>query len=107
MFSVRTGDKIPCDSIVTEGQSTVDESSLTGESRPVKNKINDKVSGGSMNNGSSQLLVKVTATVDNSAIARLIRHSIMMERKMFGPMGFNMKYHFSIHPLKMKKDLVF
>ena len=73
VVSVRTGDKIPCDGIVIEGQSTVDESSLTGESRPVKKKVNDEVSGGSMNNGSTQLLVKVTATVDNSAIARLIR----------------------------------
>ena len=36
IVSVRTGDKIPCDGKVVEGSSQVDESSLTGESRPVK-----------------------------------------------------------------------
>ena len=46
MVSVRTGDKIPCDGIVMEGSSIVDESSLTGESRPIHKSVNDKVSGG-------------------------------------------------------------
>eukprot|EP00980_Cylindrotheca_fusiformis_P021927 scaffold8755_cov145-Cylindrotheca_fusiformis.AAC.4 len=36
IVSVRTGDKIPCDGVVLEGSSVVDESSLTGESRPVR-----------------------------------------------------------------------
>ena len=44
--SVRTGDKIPCDGIVIEGNSIVDESSLTGESRPVRKSPNSMVSGG-------------------------------------------------------------
>eukprot|EP00566_Odontella_aurita_P003386 CAMPEP_0113583338 /NCGR_PEP_ID=MMETSP0015_2-20120614/32457_1 /TAXON_ID=2838 /ORGANISM="Odontella" /LENGTH=1507 /DNA_ID=CAMNT_0000488195 /DNA_START=371 /DNA_END=4894 /DNA_ORIENTATION=- /assembly_acc=CAM_ASM_000160 len=73
IVSVRTGDKIPCDGIVIEGYSTVDESSLTGESRPVRKGPKDVVSGGTINSGSTQLLVKTTATVENSAVARLIR----------------------------------
>ena len=71
--SVRTGDKVPCDGIVIEGKSVVDESSLTGESRPVHKGPESTVSGGTINTGSTQLVVRTTATSDNSAVARLIR----------------------------------
>ena len=71
--SVRTGDKIPCDGVVIEGESTVDESNLTGESRPVKKVPGDLVSGGTINNGSTQLIIKTTATTSNSAVAKLLR----------------------------------
>lgn len=71
--SVRTGDKIPCDAVVIEGSSTVDESNLTGESRPVKKHPGSKVSGGTVNTGSAQLIVRTTATTNDSAVARLIR----------------------------------
>ena len=73
IVSVKTGDKVPCDGIVIEGDSTVDESNLTGESRPVKKGIGDKVSGGTINNGSTQLIVKTTATTKNSAVAKLLK----------------------------------
>ena len=71
--SVRPGDKIPCDGVVTEGKSTVDEATLTGESRPVIKSIGMRVSGGTINNGNTQLVIKTTATSNNSAVARLIR----------------------------------
>lgn len=71
--SVRTGDKIPCDGTVLSGKSTVDESSLTGESRPVTKGPGDAVSGGTINSGFVELLVKTQATAENSAVARLIR----------------------------------
>lgn len=70
---VRTGDKIPCDGVVTSGQSTVDESSLTGESRPIRKGPGDCLSGGTLNSGLSQLTVRTLASADNSAVARLIR----------------------------------
>jgi len=73
MVSVRTGDKIPCDGVVVEGKSTVDESSLTGESRPVHKSPGKTVSGGTINTGNTQLVIKTTATSNNSAVARLIR----------------------------------
>ena len=73
LVSVKTGDKVPCDGIVVDGRSTVDESSLTGESRPVRKGPNDEVSGGTINSGSAQLVIQTTSTADDSAVARLIR----------------------------------
>jgi Cd2+/Zn2+-exporting ATPase len=71
--SVRTGDKIPCDGEVIDGTSTVDESSLTGESRPITKSTGMQVSGGTINSGNTQLVIRTTATSNNSAVARLIR----------------------------------
>ena len=73
MFDSESGDKIPCDGVVTEGSSTVDESSLTGEARPVKKGPGDEVSGGTVNSGNTQLVVQITSTSDDSAVSRLIR----------------------------------
>jgi len=73
LVSVRAGDKVPCDGVVFEGKSTIDESSLTGESKPVSKSPGMRVSGGTINAGNTQLIVKTTATSNNSAVARLIR----------------------------------
>jgi len=73
MVAVKAGDKIPCDGVVVEGVSTVDESSLTGESRPVKKGLGDEVSGGTVNSGNTQIVVQTSRTSDDSAVSRLIR----------------------------------
>lgn len=73
LLSVRTGDKIAADGVVIEGASTVDESSLTGESKPIMKRIGDVVSGGTINVGSTQLLVKTTSSVEDSVVSRLIK----------------------------------
>jgi Cd2+/Zn2+-exporting ATPase len=73
LVSVRTGDKVPCDGVVIEGKSHVDESTLTGESRPISKTKGSKVSGGTINTGSTQLVIKTTATSESSAVSRLIR----------------------------------
>lgn len=70
---VKSGDKIPCDGVVIDGISTVDESSLTGESRPVQKTPKANVSGGTVNSGGSPLTVRTTASSENSAVSRLIR----------------------------------
>lgn len=73
LLSVKTGDKIACDGIVVEGSSAVDESSLTGESRPAPKGVDDSVSGGTINVGQTQLVIKTTTTTEDSAVSRLIR----------------------------------
>lgn len=56
---VKPGESIPADGIVVEGNSEVDESFLTGESKPVKKQAQDKIVGGALNiNGSLIVLVK-------------------------------------------------
>ena len=49
IFLVRPGESIPVDGVVLEGDSAVDESALSGESIPVDKKMNDRVSGGTIN----------------------------------------------------------
>mmetsp|Transcript_611 Transcript_611/g.829 ORF Transcript_611/g.829 Transcript_611/m.829 type:complete len:928 (-) Transcript_611:143-2926(-) len=73
LMSVKSGEKVPCDGVIVEGSSLLDESSLTGEARPVKKCTNDSVSGGTINVGASPLLIRSISTVENSAIARLIQ----------------------------------
>ena len=73
LVSVRTGDKVPADGLVVEGTSSVDESSLTGEARPVEKRVGDELSGGSINVGSTQLVVKTTSTVGDSTLSRVIQ----------------------------------
>ena len=73
LVSVRPGDKVPCDGKVVEGESHVDKSTLTGESRPVSKAERMNVSGGTINVGNSQLVIKTTATSESSAVSRLIR----------------------------------
>ena len=73
LIAVRTGDKIAADGVVVEGTSSIDESSLTGEALPVLKRPDDVVAGGSINVGDSQLVIRTTSSVDDSAVSRLIR----------------------------------
>ena len=73
LVSVRTGDKIPSDGVVVEGESHVDESSLTGESIHILKTAGSHVSGGTINVGSTRLVVKTTSLVEDSAVSRLVR----------------------------------
>ncbi len=69
---VRPGERVPLDGIVVEGESTVDQSSLTGESMPVGKRVGDLVFAGTVNQSGS-LEVKVTKLARDSTIARLIQ----------------------------------
>ena len=71
VFVVRPGDRMPLDGVVESGASSVDQSSLTGESVPVPKEPGDEVFSGTINETGS-LEVRVTKTVHESAISRLI-----------------------------------
>jgi len=73
LVAVKSGDKVPCDGIVVEGTSTFDESSLTGESRPIQKSMGDEVSGGTVNSGNTSILVQTTSNSEESAVSRLVK----------------------------------
>ncbi|EIJ37486.1 copper/silver-translocating P-type ATPase,heavy metal-translocating P-type ATPase, Cd/Co/Hg/Pb/Zn-transporting [Galbibacter orientalis DSM 19592] len=68
---VKPGEKVPADGIITEGTSYLNESMLTGESKPVKKEIDDKVIGGSVN-GNGSIKVKVEHTGKDSYLNKVI-----------------------------------
>ncbi len=69
---VKPGGKIPVDGVVTEGQTAIDESMLTGESMPVDKTAGDKVYAASINkNGSVRF--KTTKIGGDTALAQIIR----------------------------------
>ncbi|HXE42512.1 MAG TPA: heavy metal translocating P-type ATPase, partial [Candidatus Baltobacteraceae bacterium] len=68
---LRPGDRIPVDGAVVEGESAIDESSLTGESIPVEKKSGGELFAGTVNlNG--RLIMRVTATGEETALAHII-----------------------------------
>ncbi|HET7427598.1 MAG TPA: heavy metal translocating P-type ATPase, partial [Gemmatimonadales bacterium] len=69
---IRPGASIPADGAVTEGTSEVNESMITGESRPVKKALQDRVIAGTVN-GAGSLRVRVTGTGDQTALAGIMR----------------------------------
>ncbi len=69
---VRPGDKIPVDGVITEGESTIDESLVTGESMPVSKVVNDKVVGGSVN-VTGVVKFKATKVGSETVLAHIIK----------------------------------
>ena len=69
---VRPGTSVPADGIVEEGTSDVNESMITGESKPVKKTAGSKVIAGTINTDSS-LRVRVSATGEQTALAGILR----------------------------------
>ncbi len=72
LFVVRPGDKIPVDGIVTEGQSAVNESALTGESIPVEKQTGDKVSSATINT-SGYMVCRATRVGEDTTLSEIIR----------------------------------
>src|SRR5829696_3282634 len=69
---VRPGEKVPVDGIITSGQSTLDESMLTGESMPVQKRTGDTVIGATVNKtGSFQF--RATRVGKETALAQIIK----------------------------------
>ena len=68
---IKPGEKIPADGVVVDGQSSVNEAMLTGESKPVTKKADDKVIGGAVN-GEGSLEVIVEKTGKDSFLSQVI-----------------------------------
>src|SRR5690554_2776596 len=72
VVEVKPGEKIPIDGKVIEGESHIDESMLTGESKPVKKTKGDKVIGGSIN-GNGSVRIEVTSSGNDSYLKKVIK----------------------------------
>ncbi len=68
---VKPGEKVPADGEIMEGKSALNESMLTGESKPVEKGPGDEVIGGSIN-GNGSLEVEVKKTGDESYLSKVI-----------------------------------
>ena len=76
---VRPGEKVPTDGEVQEGQSSIDESMLTGESMPVSKTIGEKVIGATMN-VSGALIIRATRVGADSMLAQIVQMVAQAQR---------------------------
>lgn len=68
---IKPGEKIPADGIIFEGSSSIDESVITGESKPVEKKEDDEVVGGSVN-GRGSLKIEVKNAATDSYLSKVV-----------------------------------
>lgn len=71
ILKVKPGDKIPVDGVITEGETTIDESMITGEPIPVNKSQEDKVSSGTIN-GNQTFLMKAEKVGSDTLLSQII-----------------------------------
>jgi Cu2+-exporting ATPase len=69
---IRPGEKVPVDAVVTEGQSAVNESMITGESLPVKKRPGDSLVGATINT-TGRLIAKATKVGADTTLAQIVK----------------------------------
>ena len=69
---IKPGYSIPVDGIIIEGESSIDESTITGESIPTQKSINDKVISGTINEN-GYFKMKATEVGDDTTLAQIIK----------------------------------
>lgn len=69
---IRNGERVAVDGTITEGNSALDQSPITGESVPVEKKVGDAVFAGAIN-GDGSLVVEVTKLAKDTTMARVIQ----------------------------------
>ena len=79
LVRIRPGEKIPVDGAVTEGQSSVDESMLTGEPMPMDKNAHDKVWAATLN-GTGTLLVRAEKIAAQTLLAQIVQHVAEAQR---------------------------
>ena len=72
IFVVKPGVSVPVDAVISEGETAVDESALTGESIPVDKAIGDKVSGATINQ-SGYIKCRATAVGEDTTLSQIIK----------------------------------
>ncbi len=72
VFQVRSGDSVPVDGEVIEGDSSIDESMLTGESRAVEKQVGSRVFAGTLN-AEGRLRCRATSVGNQTALAAIVR----------------------------------
>jgi len=72
LLLLRPGEKVPVDGLVTEGESSIDESMVTGESIPAGKQPGDEVIGGTVN-GSGSLRITATKVGSDTALAQIVQ----------------------------------
>ncbi|MFL7837863.1 MAG: heavy metal translocating P-type ATPase [Candidatus Promineifilaceae bacterium] len=70
---VRPGASVPADGRVVDGETTINEAMITGESKPVDKGTGDDVIAGTVNSGDGSLRVEVTAVGDDTALSGIMR----------------------------------
>jgi P-type Cu2+ transporter len=68
---VKPGERVPCDGVIVEGRTSLDESMLTGESRPVARQPGDQVIGGAVN-GEGAITVRIEKTGRDTYLSQVI-----------------------------------
>jgi Cu2+-exporting ATPase len=69
---IRPGEKVPIDGIIIEGQSSFDESMITGESKPVTHITGEEVIGGTIN-GLGAVQIRIEKTGEETALSQIIK----------------------------------
>ena len=72
ILKVKPGEKIPVDGVIIEGDTTIDESMITGEPIPVNKAMNDKVSSGTIN-GNQTFLMKAEKVGSDTLLSQIIK----------------------------------
>ncbi|HLV40482.1 heavy metal translocating P-type ATPase [Xanthomarina sp.] len=72
ILKVKPGEKIPVDGIITEGETSIDESMITGEPIPVSKTIDDQVSSGTIN-GNQTFLMKAEKVGSDTLLSQIIK----------------------------------
>ena len=68
---IKPGEKVPADGVIIDGESDLNESMLTGESKPVRKSIDEEVIGGAIN-GSGAIKVKVKGIGEDTYLSKVI-----------------------------------
>lgn len=72
LLRVKPGEKVPVDGVISEGKSHIDESMITGEPFPVEKKLDEPVTGGTLNQTGS-FIMKATRIGSETLLSRIIQ----------------------------------